>query len=145
LTYPTELFAPVREGRWLALDNMPPQTEIKAAYDDLYGLLHGFDVLAMSGFVKYVPQSNHISGWMCYIDFATQKQAQSARRFDNSLIAGRRVRFSVTKPPLKHTLTWEGGRPSGHYVGERNGGSAVGTNFGHARNIIPKVDIRRQR
>jgi hypothetical protein len=65
---------------------------------------------------------------MLFIDFATRKEAEKALKLKGALIAGRRAIFSLAKPPLKYTASWETRRSTGHY-GDRDGGSAVGTNF----------------
>jgi hypothetical protein len=96
MTYPSDEFAPVREGRRLALDNAPDQY-FPSFYPEIYRLLHDFDVQPISRRIKYVPRTKSLSGWMVFVDFATREQADEARQLDGSLIGGRKVHFAVAK------------------------------------------------
>jgi hypothetical protein len=126
VVYPPDLFAPVREGRRVAIEDLP--VAFVEVSRDLYTLFHDFDVLSFSKFIKYVPKGNNLTGYMLFIDFATRKEAEKALKLKGALIAGRRAIFSLAKPPLKYTASWETTRSTGHYS-DRDGGSAVGTNF----------------
>jgi hypothetical protein len=127
MTYPSDVFAPLREGRRLALDNAPDQY-LSGLYPEIYRLLHDFDDQSISRRIKYVPRTKNLSGWMVFVGFATREQADEARQLDGSLIGGRKVRFAVAKPSLNYTISCDSGRSQGHYS-ERDTGSAVGTNF----------------
>lgn len=52
-----------------------------------------------------------------------------AHGLDGSSIFGQPIIVARAKIPLKYTASWDNARPSGHNRGDRDRGSAVGTNF----------------
>jgi hypothetical protein len=64
-----------------------------------------------------------------YLDLAARGDVERALLLNGSTIAGRQIIVSRIKIPMKYTVSWDSGRPSGHNKSDRDSGSAVGTNF----------------
>ncbi|KAF2830208.1 hypothetical protein CC86DRAFT_181974 [Ophiobolus disseminans] len=97
--YPEDVFAPVREGRRVSLDNLPYPNELWAGQvmKELYKLSHVLNVLSLSQLVQYVPKSKDLSGWVLHMDFATRAEAEATSRFTGIEIGGRRLHIAGTK------------------------------------------------
>jgi hypothetical protein len=129
-TYPTDLFAPLRQSRRLVMDNFPPPLgpgSYCEALTGVYRLYHHLDVECVSLPHRY--KSRELSGWATHIDFATREQAELALQHRTSEMCGHKVIIAISKPPLKFGIPWDtGARPSGHN-GTRDQGTAEDTNF----------------
>jgi hypothetical protein len=119
MAYPNDLFAPLRESRRLAIDNMPDLEgsdnsanpgslafEVgRAAFEPLYSLFSSFDVAAVSRPVKYVPKNKRLSGWIVYLDLAAREDVERALLLNGRTIAGRQVIVARAKIPMKYTVS----------------------------------------
>ncbi|KAF2123880.1 hypothetical protein P153DRAFT_258332, partial [Dothidotthia symphoricarpi CBS 119687] len=80
-TYPRDLFAPIREGRSVTIDNIPdPTTEHLNVVNKIYSIFHSFDVTSLSRIILYTPRKSRLSNWYVTLYMATREQAELACR-----------------------------------------------------------------
>jgi RNA recognition motif-containing protein len=136
LEHPTNIFAPIREGRSVVFDNIPAPARATRESDLLfYELLHAFSVVSMSMYRKYKPTKSELfSGFLRTATFKTNEDAQLVcQLYDGHTMQGREIVVGISKPPMKHlAVAWDGGRPGAHST-LRDQGSAVGTNLEKVR------------
>jgi hypothetical protein len=92
-------------------------------------MLHKFNILSISRARQQRIRDKDLSGWVLFVDFATRQEAELALAFSGTLLVGQEVIIAPSRLPLRYTVSWDSGRPSGHNKSRRDEGSAVGTNF----------------
>jgi hypothetical protein len=103
---------------------------------ELYSMLHEFNISSISQVTQQRVRGKNLSGWVLFMDFATRQEAELALAFSGTLLVGQKVIIAPSKIPLRYTVSWDSGRPSGHNKSRRDTGSAVGTNFEAAQEEI---------
>lgn len=133
-TYPSDLFAPLRESRRLILFNLANKAHGQDVSTGFYGFLHEFNVQSVGTRFKYTPQFGELTEYAANVDFATNSDADLAlETCSGRVICGLPIRLARCKVPLKYTTSWDTmWRGSGHNTTPRDEGSAVGTNFEEA-------------
>jgi hypothetical protein len=126
-----QIFAPMREGRRVVIDDCPdPYLKGSGVTILLYEMLYPFNVHGLR-FTSYKPKNARLSGWLAIITFESAKDAQKVcDMYDNSEMKGRRVRVNISRPPMKYLggVSWDSGR-AGEHFSARDLGNAKGTNF----------------
>ncbi|KAF2823562.1 hypothetical protein CC86DRAFT_372496 [Ophiobolus disseminans] len=115
-TYPSDIFAALRESRRVTVENLPrPQGIWNLIYSQLYHFLHEYNVQGTGGFFKYPPLVPWLSGFAMAFDFPTKSEAnETIQLYQGRLIGGRPIQLSISKPPLKYIVPWDSGRGGGH-------------------------------
>jgi hypothetical protein len=127
---PTNIFQSIREGRQVGFDTVDPG--LTANLDDIYKLLHNYDVMCLSKPIRY---NRRLVRRCCkFVDFATREEAdQAVQTFNGAKWDGLKMEVSKYQIPLKHLgASWDGGQKGGHRSG-RDQGSAVSTNYEYVR------------
>ena len=103
---------------------------------DMYALLHNYNVECVSARVLY--RQRYIERHARSIDFATREEADTAQAvLDGFVYKGEKLIFRRWQLPRKYIgVSWDNGRPGRHFSGERDQGSAVGTNFERVRSSL---------
>jgi hypothetical protein len=96
-----QIFAPMREGRRIGLDNLPG-SEITGVNmgirKSMCEMLHSFNVLAFEAPKKYNPRHTNMSGWFGVLDLPNAKDAQTVcNMFDKTMLDGQTIRVSVSR------------------------------------------------
>ncbi len=142
LSPPDDIFAPLLQGRRVVFSNLPDISGVdigapkkgssRLLMQNLYSLLHRFNVMASGNFYFSPGIDTKKNGVSIAFDFATRDEAQSAiTALNGTEILGRPIRAAIWQPPKKHIgeAVWEQGPDRGHFSGAGDQGSAKITNL----------------
>jgi hypothetical protein len=139
---PKDVFAPVREQRRIGFMNLCSRGlnaggENQVPAREVYRLLHNYNVTYWkpSMFQTTLSTGRKITQEVSFVDFATRDEAKDVQdRFDGQMYNGHKLRVRPWQIPKKFLgASWDTGRGGEHFSGQRDQGSAVGTNYEEVR------------
>jgi hypothetical protein len=139
---PKDVFAPVREQRRLGFMNLCSRDPIvngdnQVPAREVYSLLHNYNVTYWkpTNTQKTLSSGGKITQQCSFIDFATRDEAKDAQNtFDGQMYNGHKLQVRPWQIPRKFLgASWDTGRGGEHFSGQRDQGSAVGTNYEEVR------------